>query len=116
MLAFYGNILLGNLSGMGPGFYLLFPAFYIVVRVKSPILLCPTEGFSIKAALFLSYLPGSYSHLIFNIFLFFILTTLFYFIFLSFFLFLPFLLSHVADRVLVLRLGVRPEPLRWESR
>ena len=24
--------------------------------------------------------------------------------------------SHVADRVLVLRLGVRPEPLRWESR
>ena len=34
---------------------------------------------------------------------------------LSFFLFLPFLLSRVADRVLVLWLGVRPEPLRWES-
>ena len=51
------------------------------------------------------------------IFLFFILITLFYFtfFFLSFF-FLPFLLSHVADRVLVLRLGVTPEPLRWESR
>ena len=48
---------------------------------------------------------------------FFILITfyfiLFYF-FLSFF-FLPFLLSQVADRVLVLRPGVRPEPLRWES-
>ena len=38
---------------------------------------------------------------------------LFYFFFLSFFL--PFLLSYVADRVLVLRLVVRPEPLRWES-
>ena len=25
-------------------------------------------------------------------------------------------LSHVADRVLVLQPGVRPEPLRWESR
>ena len=36
------------------------------------------------------------------------------FFFLSFFL--PFLLSRVADRVLVLQLGVRPEPLRWESR
>ena len=54
-----------------------------------------------------------------NIFLFFILITLFYFIFLSFFLsffFLPFLLSHVADRVLVLWPGVRPAPPRWESR
>ena len=51
--------------------------------------------------------------------IFFILITLFYFIFLSFFpsfFFLPFLVSHVADRVLVLRLGVRPESLRWESR
>ena len=39
------------------------------------------------------------------------------FIFLSFFLsFLPFLLSCVADRVLVLQPGVRPEYLRWESR
>ena len=48
-------------------------------------------------------------------FLFFILISLFYFIF-SFFLFLPFILSCVADRVLVLWPGVRPEPLRWESR
>ena len=32
----------------------------------------------------------------------------------SFFLFLHFLLSCVADRVLVLWLGVRPEPLRWK--
>ena len=30
--------------------------------------------------------------------------------------FLHFLLSHVADRVLVLWLGVRPELLMWESR
>ena len=44
---------------------------------------------------------------------FFILITLFFSFFLSFFL--PFLLSHVADTVLVLRLGVRPVPLRWES-
>ena len=43
----------------------------------------------------------------------FILIILFYFFFLSFFL--PFLLSYVADRVLVLRSGVRPVPLRWES-
>ena len=35
------------------------------------------------------------------------------FYFLSFFL--PFLLSRVADRVLVLQPGVRPVPLRWES-
>ena len=40
------------------------------------------------------------------------------FIFLSFFLSSPppFLLSCVADRILVLWPGVRPEPLRWESR
>ena len=51
-----------------------------------------------------------------NIFLLFILIT--YFIsFLSFFIFsfLPFLLSHVADRVLLLQPGVRPDPLRRES-
>ena len=30
--------------------------------------------------------------------------------------FLPFLLSRVADRVLGLHPGVRPEPLRWERR
>ena len=41
---------------------------------------------------------------------------LFYLFSLSFFLFLPFLLSHVADRVLVLQPGVRTEPLRWETR
>ena len=40
---------------------------------------------------------------------------LFYFSFFLFF-FLPFLLSRVADRVLVLQLAVRPETLRWESR
>ena len=48
-------------------------------------------------------------------FKFLILITLFYYIFLSFFFVLPFLLSHVADRVLVLQPGVRPKPLRWES-
>ena len=46
----------------------------------------------------------------------------FFYLFLYFFNFfslsflLPFLLSHVADRVLVLRHGVRPEPLGWNSR
>ena len=45
--------------------------------------------------------------------------TLFYFnylfsFFLSFF-FLPFLLSCVADRVLGLWTGIRPEPLKWET-
>ena len=49
-----------------------------------------------------------------NIFKFFILIILFYFSFFLFFL-LPFLLSCVADRVLVLQSGVRPEPLRWDS-
>ena len=50
--------------------------------------------------------------------IFFILITLFYlFIYFSFFLcFLPFFLSCVADRVLVLQPGDRPEPLRWERR
>ena len=46
----------------------------------------------------------------------FILFYLFIYLFLSFFFFLPFLLNRVADRVLVLQLGVRPEPLWWESR
>ena len=41
--------------------------------------------------------------------------SLFIFCFFVFFLFL-FLLSCVVGRVLVLRLGVRPEPLRWEGR
>ena len=45
--------------------------------------------------------------------IFFILITL---LFLSFFFFLPFLLSHETDRVLVLRSGIRPELLRWETR
>ena len=40
---------------------------------------------------------------------------LFYFSFFLLLYFLPFLLSHVADTVLVLWPGVRPEPLRWES-
>ena len=54
----------------------------------------------------------------FNIFLFcFILLYIYiYIFFLPFFLFLPFILSHVDDIVLVLWLGVRPGPLRWESR
>ena len=54
----------------------------------------------------------------FNNILFFILITLFYFIIIfSFFLsFLPFLPSHETDRVLVLWMGVRHEPLRWKSR
>ena len=51
-----------------------------------------------------------YYFLIFNIF---ILITVFSF-FLSF-IFLPFILSCVDDRVLVLRPGIRPVPLRWES-
>ena len=44
--------------------------------------------------------------------------SIYFIFFLSFFLsfFLPFLLSCVADRVLVLWPGVRPVPLRWESR
>ena len=38
-----------------------------------------------------------------------------FYLFFSFF-FPPFLLSPVVDRVLVLQPGVRPKPLRWESR
>ena len=47
-----------------------------------------------------------------------IIFNLLYFSFLFFFLsfFLHFLMSRVADRVLVLRPGVKPVPLRWESR
>ena len=52
----------------------------------------------------------------FNRFILFIYLFIYLFIFLSFFLFLPFLLSCVADSVLVLWPGVRPEPLRWVSR
>ena len=39
----------------------------------------------------------------------------FLFFILSLSFFLPFLLSHVVDRVLVLRPGVRSEDLSWES-
>ena len=77
-------------------------------------------------ALFFSFFSFFYSFFNFNnIFQIFILITFFLSFFLLFFLsfflcffflfFLPFLLSHVADRVLVLRLDVRPEPLMWES-
>ena len=54
----------------------------------------------------------------FFIFLFLIIFFIFYFnnFILFIYCFLPFLLSQLADRVLVLLLGVRPEPLRWESR
>ena len=41
---------------------------------------------------------------------------IFLFLFIFFLFFLPFLLSCVAVRVLVLWPGVRPQPLRWESR
>ena len=59
--------------------------------------------------------------LLFNYFIlitvkFFILITLFHFLFFFLSFLLPFLLSRVADRVLVLRPGIRPVPLRWESR
>ena len=43
---------------------------------------------------------------------------LFLFIYFSFFFsfFLLFILSHVDDRVFMLQPGIRPMPLRWESR
>ena len=71
------------------------------------------------SSFFLSFLYFTTFLFLILFLLFFILITLFYYIlyfsFLSFFFFLPFLLSCVADRVLVLRPGVRPVPLRWES-
>ena len=63
---------------------------------------------------FFSFFLLHFNFFIFNIFSF----HNFYFILIfSFFLsfFLPFLLSRVADRILVLWPGVRPMPLRWES-
>ena len=62
---------------------------------------------------FLFLLLFNFSFLI--IFKFFALITLFYFIFFFLSFFLPLLLSHVADRVLVLPRDIRPLPLRWES-
>ena len=77
------------------------------------------------------WLSGSHFYYYFLIFLFLIIKKNFYFNnFISFYsfsflpsflpsflsFFLPFLLSHVADRVLVLWPGIRPVPLRWESR
>ena len=66
---------------------------------------------------FFNYLIIFLILIIFFIFILITLLILFYFIcfFLSFF-FLTFLLSHVADRVLVLQPGFRPEPLSGESR
>ena len=51
-----------------------------------------------------------------NFLIFFILITFFSFFLSFFYLFLLFLLRCVADRVLVLWPGVRPEPLRRKSR
>ena len=75
---------------------------------------------------FIRLLSSFFLSLFLLLFYFFILNIFFYFnnflffpflsFVLSFFLFLSFLLSHVADRVLVLWPGVRPKPLRWESR
>ena len=59
------------------------------------------------------YFDNTFLIFYFNNFILFYLL-FYYFILLLFFL--PFLLSHVADRVLVLRPGVRPEPQKWESR
>ena len=70
---------------------------------------------SFWSMVFSRYMPssgiaGSYGNSIFIL-----ITILLYFIYLFIYLFLPFLLSHVADRVLVLQPGVRPVPLKWES-
>ena len=61
-----------------------------------------------------SFFLSFYYSLIFLIIIFYFNNFTLFNLFISFFL--PFLLSHVADSVLVLQLGVRPEPLRWESR
>ena len=65
-------------------------------------------------------LLSSFFFLLFNYILIFLFFNNSFFLlsFLPFFLpsFLPFLLSHVAHRVLMLQAGVRPVPLRWESR
>ena len=86
--------------------------------------------FGLVALFFLSFFFFYYLKKLFfnNYFLLFILTTfLFYFILfyftlfnfiffvLAFFLFLPFILSRVDGRLLVLQLGVRAGPQRWES-
>ena len=73
-------------------------------------------GFVYLFGCFLPFFKRKFITFYFNNF--FILTILFL-IFIYLFIiiiFVPFLLSCVADRVLVLRPGVRPEPLRSESR
>ena len=65
---------------------------------------------------FFYYFINFFILIIFLTFLNFNYFILFDFFFFFFLFFLTFLLSHVADRVLVLQPGVRPEPLRWESR
>ena len=65
--------------------------------------------FGLVALFFLSFLLFKFLNFYFYLFYFILL----FYLFISFFL--PFLLSRVADRVLVLRPGVRPVPLRWES-
>ena len=71
--------------------------------------------FGLVALFFLSFLKLLYKFFIFNNFFFYFKTLFIYFFFLPFY-FLTFLLSHVADRVLVLWPGVRPVPVRWENR
>ena len=83
------------------------PPFSLFVSVYVYVSLC--DSFSI--ALLLPFVLGfCLSFFFFN--------NYFFFSFLSFFVscFLPFLRNRVADRVLVLWPGVRPVPLRWESR
>ena len=66
----------------------------------------------------LVWLLSSFFHYYFIILIiknFFILIIFKFFLLLFFSFFLLFLLSRVADRILVLWPGVMPEPLRWES-
>ena len=74
--------------------------------------------FGLVALFFLSFFFCSF---LFLIFLFFLLIIMYFFYFNNFMLFflsyfLPFLLSCVADSVLMLQPGVSPVSLRWESR
>ena len=66
---------------------------------------------------FLSYFLISLFIIIIFILITFIYLFIYLFIYSSFLsFFLPFILSQLDNRVLVLWLGVGPEPLRWESR
>ena len=109
------SVCIGLLSPFYLGFclsvFLFFVFFSIVFSTCYHWWICLLVWLLSSFFFFISFLFFYFN----NFFIFYFNNFIYLFFFCSFF-FLTYLLSHVADTVLVLRPAVTPEPLRWESR